>query len=842
MAIDLIEKLNITPTVQEDTHSLSSQGDFEGTGANLIKGKNYDTTSVSGSIKAALVDSYYQESSLIYLPRQDMTTPVKTYYGYTHKSGSGDVVTLMRSGSTQTIDTENTISACWKESKTDFDAGTMSNIENIATKGFATGVCNFSGDSYLNQINTINNPTGNNWTGHTLAVDKGAGTTGYNSLHSANAAVIKDGFTYKMWYTGSNGTNERILYATSTDGESWSGHTLAVNIGAGTTGYNSVYSCVPTVIKDGSTYKMWYSGSDGANQRILYATSVDGNNWTGHTLAVDKGAGTTGYNSAFSCNCTVIKDGSTFKMWYSGYNGVDQRILYATSADGETWSGHTLAVSMGAGTSGYNSVYVCAPVVIKDGSTYKMWYTGYNGTNERILYATSTDGENWTGHTLAVNIGSGATGYNSVHSCAPTAIKDGSTYKMWYAGYNGTNLRILYASGVNNYYTNGYYTIDINCTSSYLTDYYVLHTDIVGGTSLTIQEKVAATQTDLDAATYNTAQSLTKTGNNQVNAIKVEGSSANIWKRVRINFTSDNTGTAVVRSIGLVLQPTNWERCVDVSVTTTNAKNLALNKYQQLILCGANTQTATYEVTQVDILVKYFLIDLYNASLNPNRICHCKKIVFCTDNPVYAIARAAETSAYDRTKFSDRTPVQQNTITSPDEWYYDGTGEAGSHFRANITVVSPAIADAYVYATNPTQVYHRLYKEDAVTELPTTGSGLDLEYTEDYLSFNVDDIANDNIYSPSETGRIRVIKNIHTANLTNVQLVLKGNGARFLQGSSTGTGGWVTFADDGSVALTLTSSIAPNATQNFYIRANADATATVGTYTIVYDLLYNIVM
>jgi hypothetical protein len=74
-----------------------------------------------------------------------------------------------------------------------------------------------------------------------------------------------------MWFGGHNGSNWRILYSTSSDGASWSTPVLAMNIGTEPNGYNSAYSYCPSVIKDGSTYKMWFGGHNGSNNRILYS-------------------------------------------------------------------------------------------------------------------------------------------------------------------------------------------------------------------------------------------------------------------------------------------------------------------------------------------------------------------------------------------------------------------------------------------------------------------------------------------------------------------------------------------------------------------------------------------
>jgi hypothetical protein len=132
-------------------------------------------------------------------------------------------------------------------------------------------------------------------------------------------------------------------------------------------------------------------------------------------------------------------------MWFSGYNGTNWRILYSTSTDGTTWSTPVLAMDIGTEPNGYNSVYSFTPSVIKDGSTYKMWFSGSNGSNFRILYSTSIDGTTWSTPVLAMDIGTEPNGLNSTYTYYPSVIKDGSTYKMWFSGYNGTNWRILHA-------------------------------------------------------------------------------------------------------------------------------------------------------------------------------------------------------------------------------------------------------------------------------------------------------------------------------------------------------------------------------------------------------------
>lgn len=377
-------------------------------------------------------------------------------------------------------------------------------IPNVMKNTDGTYTMWFDGfDSTNWRILRSTSPNGINWSAPTLVLNIGTNASGYNSTGCTGASVTKmsDG-TYKMWVSGNNGTNVRVLYSTSTDGITWTAPLLAMNIGTNAKGYNSTNSCQPYVLNDNGTYKMWFCGYNGTNYRILYATSTDASTWTVPVLVLDKGPAAGGYNatgythksvindnglykmwagmndgahlrigyftsvdaitwtsplmvmdigtapnnynSIQSCTPFVIKDGNTYKMWFAGNDGTNYRILYSTSTDGIIWT--TPVLTMNIGTCSYNSTGNAIPSVIKTSTGYKMWFAGYNGTNWRILYSTSSDGVTWSTPTLSMDIGTSASGYNSIQSNAPSVMLDGTTYKMWFVGYNGTNMRSLYST------------------------------------------------------------------------------------------------------------------------------------------------------------------------------------------------------------------------------------------------------------------------------------------------------------------------------------------------------------------------------------------------------------
>ena len=255
--------------------------------------------------------------------------------------------------------------------------------------------------------------------------------------------VIKDGPTYKMWYMGwdTSDTWWRIGYATSADGINWTKYSDNPVLDVGPSGSwdaGSVYK--PSVIKDGGVYKMWYHGYSDMS-RIGYATSTDGINWTKHpnNPVLDLGSsGAWDYHGVGEP--TVIKDGTLYKMWYAGYDGWWWRIGYATSSDGINWTKHPSNPVLKEGAQGsWEEGHVGTPSVIKDGSTYHMLYGSKDSSDiSRIGYATSSDGIQWTksSNNPQLNPGLGNQQWDNGDVAHPTFFKDNNegVFKVFYRG------------------------------------------------------------------------------------------------------------------------------------------------------------------------------------------------------------------------------------------------------------------------------------------------------------------------------------------------------------------------------------------------------------------------
>jgi hypothetical protein len=209
----------------------------------------------------------------------------------------------------------------------------------------------------------------------------------------------------------------------------------------------------PTVLHVGNEYKMWYG--DG----IHYATSPDGITWTkyAHNPVMEE---TQGLGKP-----TALFDG-IYKLWYSVWDGIHSRVCYATSNDGIAWQRYDIdndgssdpVLDVGP-TGAWDERDATDPVVIFDGTQYRMWYGGHNASNTiRIGYATSDDGIEWAKYDNPATGGAyaesdpvldwGPSGeWDDYTVRAPTVIFDGTKYEMWYNGRDANSgLRIGYAT------------------------------------------------------------------------------------------------------------------------------------------------------------------------------------------------------------------------------------------------------------------------------------------------------------------------------------------------------------------------------------------------------------
>ena len=200
----------------------------------------------------------------------------------------------------------------------------------------------------------------------------------------------------------------------------------------------------PCVVNAGSRYMMWYSAEaeDHLTDRIGLATSPDGVAWTKYPQNPIM-SGTTGQWDGGSVNDEwVLYESGQYKMWYGGQtivggNVTAYQIGYATSPDGIHWTKYAGNPVLTQGPSGtWDDRYVHIPTVIRNGSSYVMYYSGTSTKTSihevSLGMATSPDGVHWTrsGPLALAKSGSGWDTYQRVSD----VVRVSGGYLMAYGG------------------------------------------------------------------------------------------------------------------------------------------------------------------------------------------------------------------------------------------------------------------------------------------------------------------------------------------------------------------------------------------------------------------------
>lgn len=265
-----------------------------------------------------------------------------------------------------------------------------------------------------------------------------------------------DSTEYKGYSGGTDGRSYSIGLMTSPSVESgWRFYSGNPVLTAGAYGeWDQKHVGNAMVIKDEGMYKMWYAGTDlNGTERIGYATSTDGITWRkdANNPVLEPEPGTWEGGGVFGPY--VIKEGHTYKMWYSAWvEAVGGGIGYATSPDGINWikSGENPVLKQG-GPGSWDQGFIALPVVIVDRGKYLMWFVGEAGFTPRTAFAQtgfamSDDGIHWkrdSANNPVLRLEAGQ--WDAAAAVVGQVFKEDSTYKML---YGGTDLATAFGCGL----------------------------------------------------------------------------------------------------------------------------------------------------------------------------------------------------------------------------------------------------------------------------------------------------------------------------------------------------------------------------------------------------------
>jgi len=274
-------------------------------------------------------------------------------------------------------------------------------------------------------------------------------TLDWNDGGAFGPCVLFDGAIYHMWYMGYDGNYTRIGYATSSDGLHWSAYENNPVLDVGSPGsWDESWITYPYVIYDDTTFHMWYSGVQGTvpgpshlwKERIGYATSPDGITWTKYENNPVLDIGTPGAWDDHNIDVgSVYFDGETYHLWYGGSKAdLIIRTGCATSADGINWTRYENNPVLGLGDWDHTRVHQAR--IIFDGEHYHMFYGGGDYFTWRIGHATSINGISWEKDpdNPVLNVGESGS-WEDYYVAVPSVMIDtvNSKYRMWYTGGRG---------------------------------------------------------------------------------------------------------------------------------------------------------------------------------------------------------------------------------------------------------------------------------------------------------------------------------------------------------------------------------------------------------------------
>ena len=188
--------------------------------------------------------------------------------------------------------------------------------------------------------------------------------------------------------------------------QSWTRDTPGPVLSLGKLGeFDDQHIFAPCVVRDADKFLLWFCGSGGTVEDRVFglglATSSDGRNFRRHSdnpvlKFTDGRHSVLTPTLLFDGNGTPIRQGGKLRMWFSSTDFHDRTGLH-TLHESTSEDGVRWSPPSAALLKG-----VYAPTVLKGGDRYRMWFTDVSQGPWLIRYAESPDGKTWNAEPQAV--------------------------------------------------------------------------------------------------------------------------------------------------------------------------------------------------------------------------------------------------------------------------------------------------------------------------------------------------------------------------------------------------------------------------------------------------------